>query len=127
VKQVSAEPVSTFSADVDTASYSFVRRELNQGHLPQVDSVRVEEMINYFDYTWPASDSKDEPFKPTVTVSDSPWGEGKKLIHIGIKGSELPVKHRMSISCCCWMSVGPWTNRTNFPWRRSPWPCSSTL
>jgi Ca-activated chloride channel homolog len=105
VKQVSAEPVSTFSADVDTASYSFVRRELNQGHLPQVDSVRVEEMINYFDYTWPASDSKDEPFKPTVTVSDSPWGEGKKLIHIGIKGYELPVKQRPDVNLVLLLDV----------------------
>jgi Ca-activated chloride channel family protein len=83
VKRVKDEPVSTFSADVDTASYSFVRRQLNEGVLPQKDAVRVEEMINYFDYRWPASDSRDQPFRPTVTVSDSPWSEGKKLIHIG--------------------------------------------
>jgi len=105
VKQVSADPVSTFSADVDTASYSFVRRELNQGRLPQVDSVRVEEMINYFDYTWPASQSRDEPFEPTVTVSDSPWGEGKKLIHIGIKGYELPVKQRPDVNLVLLLDV----------------------
>jgi Ca-activated chloride channel family protein len=105
VKQVSAEPVSTFSADVDTASYSFVRRELNRGHLPQVDSVRVEEMINYFDYTWPASDSRDQPFKPTVTVSDSPWGEGKKLIHIGIKRYELPVKQQPDVNLVLLLDV----------------------
>jgi len=105
VKQVSAEPVSTFSADVDTASYSFVRRELNQGHLPQVDSVRVEEMINYFDYTWPASESRDQPFKPTVTVSDSPWGNGKKLIHIGIKGYELPVKQQPDVNLVLLLDV----------------------
>lgn len=105
VKQVSAEPVSTFSADVDTASYSFVRRELNRGHLPQVDSVRVEEMINYFDYTWPASDSREQPFKPTVTVSDSPWGEGRKLIHIGIKGYELPVRQRPDVNLVLLLDV----------------------
>jgi Ca-activated chloride channel homolog len=70
-----------------------------------VDAVRVEEMINYFDYTWPASDSKDQPFKPTVTVSDSPWGEGKKLIHIGIKGYELPVKQRPDVNLVLLLGV----------------------
>jgi Ca-activated chloride channel family protein len=90
VKQVAEAPVSTFSADVDTASYSFVRRQLNGGRLPQKDSVRVEEMINYFDYAWPAATSAKAPFKPTVVVSDSPWGKGRKLVHIGIKGYEIP-------------------------------------
>jgi Ca-activated chloride channel homolog len=89
VKQVVEEPVSTFSADVDTASYSFVRRQLNSGRLPQKDSVRVEEMINYFDYAWPAATSAKAPFRPTVVVSDSPWGKGRKLVHIGIKGYEI--------------------------------------
>ena len=89
VKQVADEPVSTFSADVDTASYSFVRRQLNSGRLPQKDSVRVEEMVNYFDYAWPAASSAKTPFKPTVVVSDSPWGKGRKLVHIGIKGYEI--------------------------------------
>ncbi len=89
VKQVADEPVSTFSADVDTASYSFVRRQLNSGRLPQKDSVRVEEMVNYFDYSWPAASSAKTPFKPTVVVSESPWGKGRKLVHIGIKGYEI--------------------------------------
>jgi Ca-activated chloride channel homolog len=89
VKQVADEPVSTFSADVDTASYSFIRRQLTSGRLPQKDSVRVEEMINYFDYAWPAANSAKSPFKPTVVVSDSPWGKGRKLVHIGIKGYEI--------------------------------------
>ncbi|HEU5137966.1 MAG TPA: von Willebrand factor type A domain-containing protein [Steroidobacteraceae bacterium] len=90
VKQVADEPVSTFSADVDTASYSFMRRQLSSGRLPQKDSVRVEEMINYFDYAWPAATSAKSPFRPTVVVSDSPWGKGRKLVHIGIKGYEVP-------------------------------------
>lgn len=88
-KQVTAEPVSTFSSDVDTASYSFVRRELNNGILPNPDSVRVEEMVNYFDYNYPLPESRDQPFKPTVTVIDSPWAGGKKLMHIGIKGYDI--------------------------------------
>ncbi|MEO8316310.1 MAG: von Willebrand factor type A domain-containing protein [Pseudomonadota bacterium] len=91
-KRVADEPESTFSIDVDTASYSFARRILNQGRLPAMDAVRVEEMINYFDYSWPAPTSKQEPLRPTIAVSDSPWGKGKKLIHIGIKGYELPAR-----------------------------------
>ena len=105
VKRVADEPVSTFSVDVDTASYSFVRRQLNAGVLPQPDAVRVEEMINYFDYAWPAAESRDEPFKPTVAVSDSPWGEGKKLIHIGIKGYELPAQQQPDVNLVLLLDV----------------------
>lgn len=89
VRRVADEPVSTFSADVDTASYSFVRARINDGGLPQKDAVRTEEMINYFDYAWPAAASRSAPFKPTVVVSDSPWNKGRKLVHIGIKGYEV--------------------------------------
>ena len=86
---VANAPVSTFSVDVDTASYSFVRAQLNEGRLPQKDAVRVEEMVNYFDYAWPAAESRRAPFKPTIVVSDSPWSKGRKLVHIGIKGYEM--------------------------------------
>ena len=89
VKLVSEEPVSTFSADVDTASYSFVRRMLNQGVLPQGDAVRAEELINYFDYDYALPETKASPFRPSVAVSASPWAEGRKLMHIGIKGYDL--------------------------------------
>lgn len=88
-KLVQEESVSTFSSDVDTASYSFVRRELNSGRLPPAQSVRVEEMVNYFDYNYAVPESKEEPFKPTVTIVDSPWAPGRKLMHIGIKGYEI--------------------------------------
>ena len=89
IKLVSTEPVSTFSIDVDTASYSFVRRQLNNGALPVKDAVRTEEMVNYFDYDYPLPSNKSQPFKPTVVVTDSPWASGKKLIHIGIKGYNI--------------------------------------
>ncbi len=89
IKLVSAEPVSTFSVDVDTASYSFMRRQLNNGVLPQKDSIRAEELINYFDYSYPLPESREQPFKPTVVVTGSPWAEGKKLMHIGIKGFDV--------------------------------------
>jgi Ca-activated chloride channel homolog len=94
VKQVAAEPVSTFSIDVDTASYSFVRRSLLGGRMPQKDAVRVEEMINYFPYAYPRPESGGVPFQPTVTVTPSPWKPTNKLVHIGIKGYEIAAKER---------------------------------
>ncbi len=79
-------PVSTFSIDVDTASYSFVRASLNRNVLPQPAAVRVEEMINYFPYAYPAPASATEPFRTTVAVFPSPWSEGRKIVQIGIRG-----------------------------------------
>ena len=105
VKRALEESVSTFSADVDTASYSFVRRQLNEGVLPPADAVRVEEMVNYFDYAWPVPASRDAPFEPTITVSDSPWGAGKKLVHIGIKGYELPAARRPDVNLVLLLDV----------------------
>lgn len=89
VKSVTAEPVSTFSIDVDTASYSFARKAINQGYLPQANAVRIEEMINYFDYNYAVPEAGGHPFQPTVAVYDSPWRSGTKLIHVGIKGYEV--------------------------------------
>ncbi len=94
VKQVATEPVSTFSIDVDTASYSFVRRALNAGHLPPKDAVRVEEMINYFPYAYSAPESADVPFKPTLTVTNAPWNPSNKLVHVAIKGYDLKSAER---------------------------------
>ncbi len=89
VKRVSAEPVSTFSIDVDTASYSFVRRQLNSGVLPQKAAVRLEEMVNYFPYDYPLPTDRSQPFSTHVTVLDSPWKAGNKLVHIGIQGYDV--------------------------------------
>lgn len=89
VKKVTEYPVSTFAVDVDTASYSFVRKRLNNGVLPASDAVRTEEMINYFDYAYPLPKDRSQPFKATLVVHDSPWKKGNKLIHIGIKGYDL--------------------------------------
>ncbi|WP_331353277.1 VWA domain-containing protein [Cellvibrio sp. UBA7671] len=85
----SENPVSTFSIDVDTASYSFVRRMLNNGQLPEKDAVRSEEMINYFDYAYPLPKDRKTPFATYTSVMDSPWKAGNKLIHIGIQGYQL--------------------------------------
>ncbi len=83
---VSEAPVSTFSVDVDTASYSFLRASINRGQLPPRESIRLEEMINYFPYDYEAPKSADEPFKANVTVTQNPWNADTKLMHIGIKG-----------------------------------------
>jgi Ca-activated chloride channel family protein len=89
VKVVAEEPVSTFSIDVDTASYSFVRGSLSQNVLPQKDAVRVEEMINYFPYDYAGPADRAEPFKATVTLMPTPWNPDTRLMHIGIKGFSL--------------------------------------
>ncbi|ESZ01464.1 VWA domain-containing protein [Mesorhizobium sp. LNHC209A00] len=83
------DPVSTFSIDVDTASYSFVRGSLKQGYLPQADTVRVEEMINYFPYDWKGPDSVSTPFNSTVSVMPTPWNAHTKLMHVAIKGFDV--------------------------------------
>ena len=94
VKLTSETPVSTFSLDVDTASYSFVRRALNSGHLPQKDAVRIEELINYFDYDYTLPKDKSEPFRPTVALYPTPWNKDTKLMHIGIKGHDIVESER---------------------------------
>ena len=89
VKVTREDPVSTFSIDVDTSSYSFVRAALNQNVLPQKDAVRVEELINYFPYDYPGPADKSVPFKATATIFQTPWNSSTKLLHIGIKGFSL--------------------------------------
>lgn len=91
---VAEQPVSTFSLDVDTASYAFVRRQLREGRLPPRDAVRVEEMVNYFPYDYPTPTSAAKPFRPTVTITPSPWNPGAQLMHIGLKGWDLPHTQR---------------------------------
>lgn len=86
VKQVSQFPVSTFSIDVDSASYANVRRILNQGRLPQSDAIRVEELINYFSYQYPHPEESTSPFSVSTEIGPSPWHAGRKLLHIGLKG-----------------------------------------
>jgi Ca-activated chloride channel family protein len=94
VKSVAQEPVSTFSIDVDTASYSFVRRALNGGRLPPKAAVRVEEMINYFPYEYARPEGTDAPFRANVEVFPSPWNATNQLVHIAIKGYELKSAER---------------------------------
>ena len=89
LKVTSEDPVSTFSIDVDTASYAVVRSSLTMGMLPPREAVRVEEMVNYFPYAYPESDGPD-PFEATITVMPTPWNAGTELVHIGLQG-DLPL------------------------------------
>lgn len=95
---VDADPVSTFSIDVDTASYSYVRKLLNIGQLPSPDAVRTEEMVNYFTYDYPLAESADQPFQPTVTVYPSPWNPNTQLMHVGIRAYDVPEDARPPVN-----------------------------
>ncbi len=87
------EPVSTFSIDVDTASYSVVRDSIMNGFLPDPNAVRVEEMVNYFPYDY-AAPSGEVPFQPNVSVFPTPWNDGTELVRIGIQGELPPMDDR---------------------------------
>ena len=89
IKLVAEAPVSTFSIDVDTGSYSNVRRMINNGQLPREDAVRVEELINYFSYDYPMPDNTETPFAVTTEVGVTPWNPDTHLLHIGIKGFDV--------------------------------------
>ncbi len=88
-KETSKNALSTFSIDVDRASYSNIRRFINQGSLPPADAVRIEEMVNYFSYNYPQPTGND-PFSITTEYADCPWNANHKLIHIGLQGKEVP-------------------------------------
>ncbi len=85
---VASQPLSTFSSDVDTASYANVRRFLHEGQLPPKDAVRVEELINYFHYDYPAPATGD-PLSITTEVGPSPWNPTFKLVRIGLRAPEI--------------------------------------
>jgi Uncharacterized protein containing a von Willebrand factor type A (vWA) domain len=82
-------PLSTFSIDVDVASYSNIRRFINNGELPPVDAIRIEEMINYFSYDYPQPDGAD-PVRISTEVGNCPWNSQNRLIKIGLKAKEIP-------------------------------------
>jgi Ca-activated chloride channel family protein len=82
-------PLSTFSIDVDAASYSNVRRFINNGQRPPKDAVRIEEMINYFDYDYDQPKG-DDPFAVITEISTAPWNAKHKLVHVGLQGKKIP-------------------------------------
>ncbi|MFT4520862.1 MAG: Ca-activated chloride channel family protein [Halioglobus sp.] len=95
VKNVTEEPVSTFSVDVDTAAYANVRRMLSQeGRLPPSDAVRLEEMINYFNYSYTPPVDRAQPFSIHTEMAPAPWSENHQLLQIGLKGFEPKLEQR---------------------------------
>jgi len=94
-KPTEKNPLSTFSIDVDKASYSNVRRFITQGHLPPADAVRVEEMVNYFSYNYPQPKGND-PFSINTQYITCPWNSRHSLVHIGIQGLEVKADHMPS-------------------------------
>jgi Ca-activated chloride channel homolog len=87
-KKVTDDPLSTFSIDVDAASYSNVRRFLNSNTLPPADAVRIEEMINYFSYDYPQP-TGEHPFSITTETGSCPWNPEHRLVHIGLQGKKI--------------------------------------
>lgn len=96
LKITEEEPVSTFSSDVDTASYAYIRSAIMGGDLPRPEAVRIEEMVNYFPYAYPAPDG-DLPFSTSVAVFQTPWNTGTKLLRIGIQGEKPMVEDRPAL------------------------------
>ncbi|MDE5993081.1 MAG: VWA domain-containing protein, partial [Oscillospiraceae bacterium] len=92
-KSVAANPLSTFSVDVDTASYANVRRMIEYGGYVNPEAVRIEEFINYFDYSYPQP-TTDDPFSVTTELSDCPWNSETKLLLVGLKAEEIQREER---------------------------------
>ena len=121
IKLANQQPVSTFSIDVDTASYANVRRLLNQGNFPSEGVVRVEELINYFsyDYTKPITESKlletNEPpvFSVYSEIGPSPYNQDKQLLHIGIQGESIEPIERPAANLVFLIDVSGSMNQPN--------------
>jgi Ca-activated chloride channel family protein len=94
IQQVLANPVSTFSVDVDTGAYANVRRFLTQGQDVPAAAVRTEEMINYFRYDYPRPDSREAPFSITTDVAKTPWNPDTRLLRIGLRGYDVNAEGR---------------------------------
>jgi len=94
VKRTAESPVSTFSVDVDTGAYANVRRLLDEGRLPPEDAVRIEEMINYFDYAYAPPADRDPPFTLHTELGPSPWNPETQLLSLGLQGYEVPAAER---------------------------------
>ncbi len=109
---VAAEPLSTFSIDVDTASYANVRRLLESGRKPPAGAVRIEEMLNYFNYDYPAPRGS-EPFATHVEVAGCPWQSEHRLVRIGIKGREVAKSDRKQANLVFLLDVSGSMNSPN--------------
>ena len=96
-KSTLTDPLSTFSADVDTASYTYVRRMLSYGQTIPADAVRIEEMINYLEYSYPEP-KEGEPFSVTTEIADCPWNKDTRLMRIGLKTEDIDLSERQPMN-----------------------------
>jgi Ca-activated chloride channel family protein len=94
VQAVAETPVSTFSVDVDTGSYSNVRRMLNAGEMPPQAAVRTEELLNYFRYDYPQPTDRSRPFSVQADMTTTPWNPETRLLRVGLRGYDLPRRER---------------------------------
>jgi Ca-activated chloride channel family protein len=106
------QPLSTFSIDVDTASYANVRRFLNQGQLPPKGAVRIEELVNYFIYDYPPPDD-ETPFSVNVEVAACPWSPEHRLVRIGLKGKVIAEEQRPAANLVFLLDVSGSMNSPN--------------
>jgi secreted protein with Ig-like and vWFA domain/anti-sigma factor RsiW len=112
-------PLSTFSADVDTASYANVRRFLAGGQLPPADAVRIEELVNYFPYHYapPAAEARGDaataPFAASLEVAEAPWAPTHRLVRIGLKGREVSMAARAAANLVFLLDVSGSMNEPN--------------
>ena len=109
---VAGNPLSTFSIDVDTASYANMRRFLKQGQRPPRDAVRIEELVNYFPYRYAAPKDKT-PFATSMEVASAPWNPSHRLVRIGLKGREIPEAERPSLNLVFLLDVSGSMNEPN--------------
>jgi Ca-activated chloride channel family protein len=107
------EPVSTFSSDVDTAAYANVRRFLLDGRAPPTDAVRLEELINYFDYDYAPPKDAASPFTAAVEITPSPWSAGRELMRIGVQGYDIPRAERPPLNLTLLLDVSGSMNEEN--------------
>ncbi len=106
------KPLSTFSIDVDAASYSNLRRFITNGQRPPIDAVRIEEMINYFDYDYPEPENGD-PVEVYTEIAQAPWNPKHQLVHIGLQGKRIPVENLPSSNLVFLIDVSGSMNQQN--------------
>ncbi len=109
---VDKEPLSTFSIDVDAASYANMRRFIQHGQMPPKDAVRIEEMVNYFNYEYPQPQG-EAPFAVVTEVSDCPWNKSHRLFHIGLQGKKIPTENLPASNLVFLIDVSGSMNQAN--------------
>lgn len=112
IKATGGAALSTFSIDVDTASYANMRRFLNAGQKPPRDSIRIEELVNYFQYDYPQPKG-DDPFSVNMELASCPWDDSHKLLRVGLKGKEVHVKERPATNVVFLIDVSGSMNSTD--------------